>query len=390
MKNLTLKKSKRRPRILSGHQWAYRSELQGLDDIEAGEIVDLKDYRGQFIGRGYGNPLSEISFRLLSFEKESIDVAFFEKRLSQSFELRKRHGLLEQSCRLVFSEADLLPGFIVDWYAPVAVLSITTAGADRLKNIFLEALTKLLLVTIHKSQATIFERSDNPARLKEGLEIISQTLTGNLPEKVFGNFDGLNVEVDYQKGQKTGAFLDARNMRRHLKENSQGQNVLDCFSHIGLFGRYAHSGGASHVTFVETDSEPCSLIKTDLPQSEVISENVFDVLRDLAKQKRTFDRIVLDPPPFAKDARSVEGALRGYKDINLRAMKLLNPGGLLYTSSCSYHVDGQLFAAAVNEAAIDAGTTLRVVENFIAAPDHPVLLSVPETSYFKGMCLEKI
>lgn len=389
MKKITLIKSRRRSRILSGHQWAYRSELQGLSEIRPGEQVDLYDHRGQFLGRGYANPLSEISFRLLTREQNrETDISFFREKIRGALTRREQHGLLNQSCRLIFSEADFLPGFIVDWYKPVAVMAISTAGADRLKDCFMQALTETLRQVFPSDDIRIYERSDNPSRLKEGLTLVSQNLVGHSPDTVLGQFDQVRAEVDFKKGQKTGAFLDARPMRRHLEKNSQGKKVLDCFSHIGLFGRYAHLGGASSVTFIETDSEPCALIKRDLPQCEVIADNVFDVLRDLAKQGKKYDRIVLDPPPFAKDARSIEGALRGYKDINMRAMKILSPGGLLYTSSCSYHIDTQLFLAAVSEAAIDTNSDFRIVENFSAAPDHPVLLTVPETSYFKGLCLE--
>lgn len=371
----------RRARILSGHLWAYRSDLQDLKDMAPG-LADLEDERGVFLGRGYINPRSEISFRLLTKKKEPIDAGFFTRSIRAAIDLRKRHGLLDEPCRLVYSEADFLPGFIVDRYANVLVVAIGTAGAEGLKPLFLEALENLF------PNDAIYEKSDSGARVLEGISPSVGIRKGNPTSPAAVKMDGIPVEIDFINGQKTGAFLDARLLRRHLRQFAKGCRVLDCFSHIGLFSLYAKAGGASSLTVIETDNRAVSAIRKSLPEATLICENAFDILRRMARDKTVFDRIVLDPPAFTKNATSAGSAARGYNEINLRALKMLPPGGLLYTSSCSYHLSREHFLQILRTAAVDAKKQVRVVESFGASPDHPVLLSVPETDYFKGFVLE--
>ena len=377
---LRLARSKRIPRILSGHLWAFRSDLAAPPTLAG--VADLVDSHGRFVGRGLASPRSEICFRLLTRRDEPIDAAFFTRRLDAAIALRRREGLDGEPHRLVFSEGDLLPGFTVDRYGDAAVLGIGTAGAEALRGPFLDALASSC------PGLAVLERSDASSRTREGLEPRVEPALGAPPERVTTTFDGISTEIGLLRGQKTGAYLDVRDLRRDLRARSTGARVLDCFAHIGLFSRYAAAGGAAKITAIETDAAAAAQIRTALPEAEVIEENGFDVLRRFEREGREFDRIVLDPPPFTKSARAKPGAARGYKEINLRAMNLLAPGGMLWTSSCSFHMSREEFREVVLDAAADAGRELRVARTFCAAPDHPVHLSVPETDYLKGLRLE--
>lgn len=375
-----------RPRILAGHPWVYRSEVDIPAGVTPGALADLLDGRGRFIGRGYVNPRSEIVFRLLSRAREEIDSAFLDRRLGEALALPARRALLGtgDAVRLVFSEGDRLPGFTVDRYDGLLVVSIGTAGAEALRAPFLEALADRF------PEDALLDRSEGAGRRREGLPDRVEWVRGRAEVPVRARFDGIEAAVDPVHGQKTGAFLDAREMRRHLRSTAAGARVLDLFAHIGLFARYAVAGGAASVTAVETDAAAAAEIRSALPAAEVVEENAFDVLRGLERGGARFDRIVLDPPAFTKDARSTAGALRGYKEVNLRALRLLAPGGLLYTSSCSYHVGREAFLDVLRAAAADVRRDVRVAASFAAAPDHPVLLAAPETDYFKGFVLEMV
>lgn len=371
----------RRPRILSGHVWAYRSELKIPHDVGVGAIVDLCDTRGAFIARGYVNPQSEIAFRCMSRTRENIDVDFFRRELHRAQENRTTHGLAGEPHRLIFSEGDLLPGFIVDRYANVLVVALTTAGADLLRDSFLAALRAEF------PDCSIIERSDSSIRGKEGLPAFNHVHHGDVPERVACEFDGIPVSVDVHRGQKTGAFLDAREMRRHLRAHAHNARVLDCFSHIGLFTRYAAAGGARELTAVDVDDHALAALKTDLPQTHTECTNAFDLLRAYAAERRAFECVVIDPPPFTKSARAKEGAARGYKEILLRGLQLTAPGGLLYASSCSFHISREEFVMIARDAAADAGRMATLEGIYTAAPDHPIILTIPETDYFKGIIL---
>lgn len=372
-----------RPRILDGHLWAFRGEVRIPAGVAPGRLADLYDGR-RFVGRGYVNPRSEIAFRLLARRREAIDAAFFRRRIAAALDLRRRAGLEDEPARLVFSEGDLLPGFLLDRYGGVLVAAFETAGAEALRTPFLEAVAGLL------PGLPIHERSDGRGRTLEGLAPRSGPVSGDPPPVVECRFDGIAVRVDIARGQKTGAFLDAREMRRHLRARAAGMRVLDAFAHIGLFGRYAAAGGAREVVFVETDAAAAAAIREALPGAEVLEENAFEVLRRLERAREAFDAVVLDPPAFTRGPSTVEAAARGYKEINLRALRLLRPGGLLYTSSCSYHLSRERFVEILRAAAADARRDVRLVARFGAAPDHPVLLGVPETDYFKGVVLEVV
>lgn len=385
---LRLRSGPRPSRVVSGHLWAYRTEIGGIASAPPGAVVDLFDSANRFVGRGYANPRSEIAFRLLTRRREEIDEAFFRRRLEAARALRAAEGLAGEPCRVVFSEGDLLPGFVADRYplrdgagAGVLVVQIGTAGAEALRGPFFEALSALY------TGDSILERSDLPSRSKEGLPSRVEPVRGDPPPVVETAFDGVPASIDVARGQKTGAFLDAREMRRALRGGASGARVLDVFAHIGLFARYARAGGAASVTAVETDAAAAAALRAAVPGAEVVEENAFDVLRRFEKEGRTFDRVVLDPPPFTKDAKSVAGATRGYKEINLRALRLLAPGGLLFTSSCSYHLSREAFFEVLRSAAADARRDARLLRTFQAAPDHPVHLFVPETDYFKGALL---
>lgn len=385
MLTLRLKPGRRPSRIMAGHCWAYRSELVLPAGLRPGDVVDLHDARGAWIGRGYVNPHSEIAFRLLTRRSdEAIDAAFFRRAITAAWALREQYGLAEEPCRVVFSEGDGLPGFIVDRYPPVLVVALGTAGAHGLREPFLAALRALFPTD------AIVERSDTARLAHEGVRSQVGVLHGAPELPVRCQCDGIAVAVDPLHGQKTGAFLDARELRRHLRAHAADTRVLDCFAHLGLFARYALAGGAAAVTCVETDAAAVAQLRAELPAACVLADDAFEVLRTLVRERAQFDRVILDPPPFAKDARAVAGALRGYKEINVRGMRLLAPGGLLYTSSCSYHVDRAVFMEMLRAAAADAGGDYRIEAVFSAAPDHPVRLGVPETDYFKGVVLQRV
>jgi 23S rRNA (cytosine1962-C5)-methyltransferase len=381
-------------RIKRGHPWVYRTEIETIyGAFEPGDIVTVEDRRGRFIGRGYINPASMITVRILTYSRdEEIDAAFWRRRLAAAWDYRRRvlAGAGTDAYRVVFGEADFLPGLIVDKFGPYLVVQTLALGIDRFKDNLVEILDELIQPT------GIFERNDAPVRKLEGLELRSGFLKGPFDPQVVIQENGLKFYVDLAAGQKTGYFLDQRENRAALQPFVKGARVLDCFCHTGGFSVHAAHYGAREVVGLDISAEAIAMARRnavlngygDLCSFE--EANAFDALRELERQEERFDVVILDPPAFVKARKALEGAIRGYKEINLRAMKILSPGGFLVTCSCSYHMPEELFLEVIQDAAFDARRRLRLLARRGQAPDHPVLLGYDESRYLKCLMLQVI
>ena len=377
-------KRERRPRIEEGHPWIFEGEIGRVaGEVAAGDFVRVMNHAGHFFGVGYINPDSQIIVRLLSREDETIDQAFFNRRLEQALELRRRVVQDSNAYRLVHAEADLLPGLIIDIYGHIAVVQILTAGMERRRQEILTALQQLLPIT------GIYERSDVNVRGLEGLEQRSGFLGKEFDTLVNVVENGFPMLVDVRGGQKTGYFLDQRENRAAIAPFVRGAAVLDCFSHTGSFAIHAARYGASQVRLVDISESAILLARQNAElnnvteQMDFVVANAFDFLRDATDSGHSYDVVILDPPAFTKSRQTVPAARRGYKEINLRGIKLTKPGGYLITSSCSYHISKEEFLHVVNEAAVDAHRTLQLLEYRSQGKDHPTLLAAAETSYLK-------
>ncbi|MBI3989024.1 MAG: class I SAM-dependent rRNA methyltransferase [candidate division NC10 bacterium] len=388
MVEVTLLRGRER-RPLAGHPWIYQGEIERIEgDPEPGERARVKDFRGRFIGMGYINPRSQITVRLLTWEEEAIDEAFLQRRIRKALEYRKRIVADTDACRLISSEGDFLPGLIVDRYGDLLVLQILTAGMERLKEVVVQLLVQLL------SPKGIYERNDSPSRLLEGLEHQKGPLYGDFDRVVQIQEGGVKFWVDVAEGQKTGFFLDQRENRFALRGYAEGKEVLDGFCYSGGFALNALYAGAASAVGIDLSPAALDLAKRSAEANGLADRctfkeaNAFDELRALERTGRHFDLIILDPPAFTRGKEAVAGAIRGYKEINLRAMKLLREGGILLTCSCSYHLDAETFLGVLQSAALDAKKRLRLLELRTQARDHLVLLGVKETYYLKCAILE--
>ena len=390
MTRVTLHKGRER-RPLAGHPWIYRGEIRRLEgDPAPGDQVEVRDARGRFVGRGYVNPRSQISVRLLTWKDEAIDEALLRRRVQSAIDLRKRCVADAEAYRVIFGEADLLPGLIVDRYGDILVVQFQTAGIEALRGLLVDVLLDLV------RPRGIYARNDAPARELEGLERTSGFLYGQFDTLLQISEGGVRFWVDIASGQKTGLFLDQRENRLRLRSFAEGRDVLDAFCYTGGFGLHAAAAGARSVLGIELSKEAAALAVRNAELNglgevvQVVERNAFDELRSMDREGRRFDLIVLDPPAFTKGREALDSALRGYKEINLRAMKLLREGGILITCSCSYHLPAELFREMLVEAAADAHRRFRLIEFRGQAQDHPVLLSVRETNYLKCAILEAL
>jgi len=369
--------------IVRGFPWIYDNEIARVEgDFSPGDIVDIYDVTNTFLGRGYINPKSKITVRILTRKEEDIDKSFFFKRILQAWEYRKR--LVDtRSCRVVFGEADMIPGLIVDKFEDILVIQTLALGIDIFKDTIVEVLDEIL------QPRGIYERNDVPVREVEGLPQKKGFLKGVFDTKVEIEENGLRIIVDVENGQKTGYFLDQRENRNALKGIVEGAEVLDTFCYTGSFALHAVKFGASKVIAIDSSVQALELARKNAELNEFdkriefIEGNAFDILREFYKDGRTFDVIILDPPAFAKSQRHIEGAVRGYKEINLRAIKMIREGGFLVTCSCSQHITPEIFQQIIDSARIDANRMLRLVEFRTQAKDHPILLSYPESLYLK-------
>lgn len=376
-------------RIRNGHPWIYHNEVATLpDDLMPGELVEVIDGNDRFIGRGYANPRSKIVVRLLTrAARTAIDASFFHAQVLQAWRLRERLGLT-RNCRVVFGEADGLPGLIVDKFDDAMVLQAHTAGIARWQDEIVAALGELF------TSRLIVARNDLPVRDLEGLPQHKGVVYGSGTPRVTIEEHGLRFTIDLLAGQKTGFFLDQRNTWHLLEPIARGAQVLDCFCYIGAFGLHAARCGAAAVTGIDASDDAITWARANAEENgladrcEFLAGNVFDLLTDWAKTRaRTFDVIILDPPAFTKTRGTTESALRGYKEINRRALQLLNPGGFLLSCSCSRFVTPEMLATIIADAAHDVARPLRQIGYATQAPDHPIDWAIPETFYLKSFLL---
>lgn len=370
-------------RLRSGHLWVYRSDVRSAT-AEPGEVVRLMDERGHYQGRAFYSDKSQISIRLLTRDDIPVDRAFFTERLRRAAEFRKRVVENSDSYRLVYGDGDLLSSLVVDRYGDYLAIQTLSQGTERLKNTLVDILVELF------SPKGILERNDPRVRLLESLDQRVGTLYGEVPEEIITNENGIRFATSLAKGQKTGSFLDQRENHEAARQYVSG-DVLDCFSYQGGFALTV-AGRCRHVEAVEMAPTAIELAKRNQQLNSIENVgfregNTFDVLKEYDDAGRRFQTVVLDPPAFAKNRDSVPAAHRGYKEINLRAMKLLKPGGFLITCSCSYHITEALFLQIVAEAANDARKAVEVIERRTQSRDHPILLTVPETHYLKCLIL---
>jgi 23S rRNA (cytosine1962-C5)-methyltransferase len=366
----------------SGHPWIFSSDITDRGDSRPGDVVRVVDPRGRVLGVAHYSSTSQIALRLLSAKPEPIDRSFFLRRLSQAISHRERIVKDSTACRLVSSEGDLLPGLIVDRYASWLVLQTLNQGMDRARDVIVDCLTELL------HPAGILARNDASVRRLEGLPLETAVVAGEIPERVPIEMNGLKLEADLLHGQKTGVYLDQRENYLAAARYARGR-VLDCFTSTGGFALQM-AGCAESVEALDS-SAPALATAEGSARANAISNIQFrqaDVFDFLSGIDRQYSTIVLDPPGFAKSRKQVDDAARGYKEINLRALRLLEPGGILVTCSCSHHIGEAMLLEIVAEAALDAGKTLRVLERRTQAADHPILLTVPETLYLKCLILE--
>lgn len=377
-------------RIENGHPWVYQTEVDHIEgEVEPGGLVDVVNHRNYYIGRGYINPRSKILVRLLTREPETIDRAFFRERLERAWRYRQKVVKEPEYCRLVFSEGDFLPGLIIDRFGDHFVLQTLALGIDRHKDLLVDLLVELF------HPRSIYERNDVPVRRLEGLPLQKGLLYGEQPPALVPVLEnGLSMVADPVNGQKTGFFYDQRENRAFLAPFFPGASVLDCFCHTGSFAVHAATYGAKDVLAVDISGDALAVAQRNAEVNNVADRcrfeeaNAFNLLREYSDEGKQFDVVILDPPAFTKSRSTIESAARGYKEINLRGLKLTKPGGVLVTCSCSYHMDAELFLAIVLDAARDVKRTVRQIEYRTQAKDHPILPASPETQYLKFLVLE--
>ncbi|HEX7159779.1 MAG TPA: class I SAM-dependent rRNA methyltransferase, partial [Trebonia sp.] len=371
--------------VRRGRRWVYRTEIDRIDgEFEPGDTVTVYDAYGRFVARGFINPRSMITVRVLTDDPgEPVDEEFWVRRLNRAWNYRRLVLDDLDACRVVFAEADGLPALIVDKFGEVLVLQTLALGVERWKPVIVRALDDIFL------PVGIYERNDAPVRGLEGLEERAGFIKGPFDPRVMIREGGLRLLVDVANGQKTGHFLDQRDNRLLAGRLARGARVLDAFCYTGGFACQMAAGGAGEVTAVDTSADALGLARENArlngcdDRITFVEANAFDFLRSAADAGERYDLIVLDPPAFAKNRRALEAAYRGYKEINLRAMRMLVTGGILITCSCSHPMDRGLFEQMLLDAANDVGRRVRIVERRGAAPDHPVLLGAPETEYLK-------
>ena len=367
-----------------GRPWIYIDEINEYDgDYENGDIVEVYNHKNYFIGKGYINDRSKITIRIMTRDKdEEIDREFFKRRFKAAWEYRKT-VIDTSSCRFIFGEADLLPGLTIDKFEDYYVIQISTLGMDRYRDIIVD-----LLVNEYGAKG-VYERSDLATREIEGLEQKKGFLTEEFDTNVEIIENGVKYIVDLENGQKTGFFLDQKENRAAIHRICKGRDVLDCFTHTGSFALNAGIAGAKSVLGIDVSQHAvdCATRNAKLNNLQDIVKfechNAFDVLHAWSKEGREFDVVILDPPAFTKSRNTINGAKRGYKEINLRGLKMVKPGGYFITCSCSHYMSEDLLKATIHEAAHDAHRVLRQVEFRTQSADHPILWNSDESYYLK-------
>ncbi len=371
----------------TGHVWIYRDDLMRTGSAKSGDIVEVTDARGRFLGKAFYGEKSKIALRLLTRSEEPIDSSFFERRIREAIERRRKSVGAGSAARLVYSEADGIPGLIADQYADWIVLQALIPGIDSRMEMISGIFRDLI-----KPQGILF-RNDASARALEGLLLGKKLMYGEQPGLIEIKEGRLRYLADIWNGHKTGSYLDQRQNRPAVARYAHGR-ALDCFSYQGHFALHC-AQHAETVTAVESSREALAILEkncalNNLTNITPLAANVFDLLRVYQRERSRFDTVVLDPPPLAKRKVHAEDALRGYKEINLRAMHLLNSGGILASFCCSHNISRDIFMEILRLAAADARSSFRVLEELGQSDDHPALLNVPETAYLKGVILQRI
>lgn len=376
-----------RARLFHGHVWVYATEIKArLGDPKPGDVVSLLDARSKHLGSAIYNPHSQISARLFSYRRQDLDADFFRRRVQRAMNLRQQAGVDLKLCRLINSEGDGLPGVIVDAYGDCLVLQTLTLAMDQRKGLLVEALRELL------APRCIVERNDSNRRRSEGMEPVKGLLWGELPTELEVSHRGSVFGVDLLDGQKTGLYLDQLENYQRVASLAKGRRVLDCFCNQGGFAQACALAGAASVTAVDVSEDAIARARINAQKSgaavEFAAANCFDDLKAREVAGQRFDLIILDPPSFTKSKAALKDALRGYKEIHLRALKMLEPGGILATFSCSHHVSRGEFHASLEDAAVDVRRTLRRLAVYGQSLDHPVIATIPESEYLVGYAYE--
>lgn len=377
-----------RSRILHGHDWIYSTEiLKTFGSPEDGSVVSIKDGRDRLLGVGIYNSKSQIVVRRFSRRRQDLDEDFFRRRIEQAIEYRQKAGCRPDLLRLVWSESDGLPGVVVDRYGPLVVLQTLTLAMDLRKNLIASVLASLPGVS------SVVERNDAPVRRAEGLELVTGPLAGEPPTPVEVETSGVRFVVDVLGGHKTGLYLDQLASYETVSRLASGRRVLDCFSNQGGFALACARAGATAVTAIESGAETIGRLRENAARNnaeiDILQADVFDYL-NRAPEGAEFDLIILDPPSFTKARARIQDALRGYRDLHQRAVRLLAKGGLLVTFSCSHHVALNEFENAVSEGCQEGRRGMRLLGRIGQPADHPVVLGLPETEYLKGLILEAL
>ena len=370
-------------RVYTRHPWVFKSDIARIEgEFQPGDILDIVSSKGKFLARGFYNPASQIALRIMTYHEEPVDRHLIFQRVKEAVSYRRSFADLK-SCRLIFAESDRLPAMIVDSFGDVLVLQCLALGMERFKKDVVDA----LIEEVHP--AGIWERNDVPVRRLEGLELQTGLLYGSVPDRVLMTENGIQFWVDVKEGQKTGFFLDQKENRASIAPFVHGKRVLDCFTHTGSFALHAGYYGAKEVTGVDISEYACDFAAENAKLNHLedrvhfLTANAFDLLSEKSRIGEKYDIIILDPPAFTKSRSTLDSAKRGYKEINLRAMKMIEPGGYLVTCSCSQHILPEMFRQIIQEAASDARVLLRQVEFRTQGKDHPILPSAPETQYLK-------
>ncbi|WP_153447061.1 class I SAM-dependent methyltransferase [Vibrio algicola] len=379
--------------LLRRHPWIFSRGIQKVEGKpELGDTVDVFSNNGQWLAKAAFSPQSQIRARVWSFEKEDIDTEFFVKRLQDAQAMREpiiaRGGLT--GYRLIAGESDGLPGITIDRYQDFLVCQLLSAGAEAKRELLIDAIKQVF------PTCSIYERSDVSVRKKEGLKERQGIIHGEMPpSSLVIEENGVKIQVDIVKGHKTGFYLDQRDSRQQAMKYVEGKSVLNCFSYTGGFGLYALKGNAAHVVNADVSQPALDNAKAnaelngfDVSKAEFLNADVFKLLREYRENGTKFDVVIMDPPKFAESKAQLNGACRGYKDINMLAMQILNPGGTLLTYSCSGLMETNLFQKIIADAALDAGRRVQFIERFAQAADHPVDSAYPEGFYLKGFACQ--
>jgi 23S rRNA (cytosine1962-C5)-methyltransferase len=370
-----------RARIFHGHEWVYSTEIKkSFGNPQPGDVITLKDFRDRPLGSAIFNPTSQIVARRFSRRRQDLDADFFLRRIRQAIHLRAElPGIDETLARLVWSESDGIPGLIVDRYGDHLCVQTTTLAMDMRVDLIRDALVELL------APKSITLRNDSPSRKAEGMEQSITLIHGENPGAFTVTANGITFEIDLIDGQKTGLYLDQLQAHAEVAALSKGLRVLDCFTNQGGFALACAKAGAAKVTAVDISASACAAARKNAElnglEIEVIEANVFDFLKSAQPE---YDLIILDPPSFTKNKKTLMDAMRGYKEIHLRALKLLEKDGILSTFCCSHHASRELFLENLADASVDAKKSLRLLTEHHQRSDHPVLIAIPETSYLKG------